>query len=269
MSSPSRWSHAFFERHPVFRTEQFLAASPARESSARDLLKHYRRTGRISSIRTGMWHAPARLGDPPDPIAVAGCVAADAIVDLNGAMQSHGLGYSVFNVVVAYSSSRVRTFRVAGTTIRTVPHPRALLRANAADAATEQQHRMGSSIRVASRERALVDMLDRQDLSGGIEEIWRTARQLGWVDDRVLLQYLELRDSPSLIARTGYLLEHEPQVDIAADALEQMHRRASAAGRGPWRFAPHIDGPAPLDARWNLLVAPTALPSHWDEPLEW
>lgn len=269
MSINTSWVSTFLAEHPVFRTEQFVAAAPSSEQTARDLLKYHRRRGHVRPIRTGMWHAPVAANDQPDPIAVAGCVAPDAIVALNAAMSAHGFGYSMFTSIVVYSKVRIRPFVVAGSHVRTLPHPRALVELDAATSATTELHRAGSRIRVTSSERSLVDMLDRQELSCGIEEIWRTSRQLGWIDDRELLPYLAQRASVTLTARVGFLLEHEPLVDVAPAALEELHRRVVAGGRGPWSFAPHVAGAATWDARWRLRVPEQALPRHWEEPTEW
>lgn len=266
MSASAHWAQAFFDRTPVFRTTQFIDAAPSSEHSARDLLKYYRRTGRLRSVRPGLWHTVATHGEHPDPVVVAGCVAPDAIVAMNAAMGAYGLGHSAFNVAIVYTSTRIRPFTVSGTLVRALPHPQALATTGTRQLETVELHRMGSRIRVTTRERALVDMLDRQELCGGIEEVWRTARQLGWIEDRALLPYLAARSSTTLWARTGYLLEHEPQIAVSADAIERIHQAVVNGGRGPWQFAPHVDGPQDWDSRWRVMVPRAALPDHWEEP---
>jgi predicted transcriptional regulator of viral defense system len=66
----------------------------------------------------------------------------------------------------------------------------------------------GLAIRVTDRERTLVDILDRPDLSGGIAEVSEALRT-GWneIDLALLTQYMERFGSGTVPKRLGYLAE--------------------------------------------------------------
>jgi predicted transcriptional regulator of viral defense system len=271
MSHDRHWTAEFYRSHPVFRTEQFLAAARGNDETARTLLKQARRGGRIRQVRRGLWYAapdPAAARHDPDPFAVAATVCSDSVICMHAAMQLHGYGYSMLSTLTYYTASRPGTFTVGGAVIRPVALPAKLVAVDATGHAVDTVERHGTVVRVTSIERSLVDMLDRQDLSGGIEEVWRTADQLGYLDDRRLLDYVRVRGSAQLAARTGYLVEHVASLRVADETIEAL-RTIAASGAGPFVLAPGERGDARYDASWQLRVPLTVAEQSWEEPVEW
>lgn len=270
MAINRNWTEQFFRDQPVFRTSDLVQASPTgNRASAHALIGHHRETGRIRPVRQGMWFAPRPGGaELVDPVLVAGRLTPDSVVCLHTAAELLGSGYSQFSVVTCFTSGRIKPFRAGNTLVRPVPHPRRLLEIERVDVGTESKDLDGQLVRVTTRERTLVDMLDRQDLSGGIEEVWRTAEQLGWLDDRVLLEYLALRGSPVLVARVGYLVEQQPDLQASDDLLVRLDAMLEGH-RGPFQFAPGERGPRRFSTRWRLRIPESVATVDWEEPGEW
>jgi predicted transcriptional regulator of viral defense system len=150
--------------------------------------------------------------------------------------------------------------------MRGVQHPIRLVEQDLVDLETTQVDRLGTSVRVTSIERTLVDMLDRQELSGGIEEIWRNAQQLGWLDDRRVLSYVHARRSAVLAARVGYLLEQLPELRVPTEALAELRDIATTLSPGPFDFAPHERGDHQYLHAWRLRVPVRVFERAWEEP---
>ncbi len=271
MTTGIRWTESFFHAHPVFRTEQFVDAAPSTRATAHALLRQHRRTGRIASVRRGIWFAPSSRFTPeaPDPFAVAAAVAPDAVVGLHAALRLHGYGHSQLSTLTYYASTRPATFDCSGMQLRAVAHPAALVTLDAVDLETEQVERAGTRVTVTSLERTVVDMLDRQDLSGGIEEVWRSATQLSWLDERRVLRYVHARNSATLAARTGFLLEQLASLNVPPSALHELQALAQTLSPGPFEFAPDERGPRRYVHAWRLRVPESVIERRWSEPGTW
>ena len=267
MPTSNRWTSAFFQAHPVFRTEQFLSAAPSTAATAHALLRAHRAGGRLTNLRRGLW-AVNEPGSPPvvDAYAVASLATNDAILGLRSAMQLHGFGYAMHSVVTYYASSPAARFECQGTLIRGLKHPIRLVEQGVVDLETVVVDRMATPVRVTSLERTLVDMLDRQDLSGGIEETWRTAEQLGWLDDRRLLRYVHARRSAVLAARVGYVIDNMPELGFPAASLDELRTIATTLSPGPFELAPHERGERRYVHAWRLRVPQAVVDRSWEEP---
>ncbi len=267
MADTNQWTSAFFRTHPVFRTDQFLAAAPSTRATAHALLRAHRTSGRLTNLRRGLWAAHEHRDDQVvDPYVVASVITDDAIVGLHAAMELHGFGYSMHSIVTYYAARPVPSFECQGTLIRGVTHPKRLVEQELARLETLAIDRLGAQVRTTSVERALVDMLDRQELSGGIDEVWRTAEQLGWLDDRRLLTYVRARRSAALAARVGFLLEQHPQLQFPASGLAELREMATTLSPGPFELAPQERGPRQYLHAWRLRVPQAVIDRAWEEP---
>lgn len=245
-----------------------MAAAPSSRATAHALLRANRVAGRLTSVRRGLW-AAHELGEDHavDAFAIAGMTTEDAIVGLHAAMELHGFGYSMRSVVTYFAARPPTAYEHAGTRFRGVRHPIRLVEQDLVDLETTQVDRAGTQVCVTTIERSLVDMLDRQELSGGIEEIWRTTQQLGWLDDRRILRYVQARRSAVLAARVGYLLEQLPELQFPADALAALRAITTTLSPGPFDFAPHEHGELHYVHEWRLRVPHSVIDRTWEEPL--
>ena len=122
--------------------------------------------------------------------------------------------------------------------------------------------RANVSLRVASLERTLVDVLNRPHFSGGWEEVWRSLESVEFFDLDRMVEYALLLSNATTVARVGFFLEQHRDVlmvDEAHLARLRHHRprrphyldRARRGGR--------------LVTEWNLVVPTDVMERSWAE----
>jgi predicted transcriptional regulator of viral defense system len=135
---------------------------------------------------------------------------------------------------------------------RLVPvRPRApLLAADGGKAWIEKADRGGVEIRVTTLERTVADVLDRPDLAGGTDEVWRSVQAVPALDPMALELYVALLGSRTLAAKVGFFLESRRDELVIPDAL--LDRLRTRIPRAPVFMDRGRKGR--LVARWALIV---------------
>jgi len=124
----------------------------------------------------------------------------------------------------------------------------------------ETLDRLGQDVRVASLERSLVDVLDRPDLGGGWEEIWRSAESVEYYDISQVVEYALLLRNATTAAKVGFFLEqHQEQLTVEASQLDRLREVRS---RQPHYLERGRSGR--LVAAWNLIVPEEVLNRTWE-----
>ena len=253
----------FLHTHALFSRNEFVAAMRLRGPNApATLTKHlqkWRREGRLLVVRRGVYlrlaegQAAANLS--VDPLALASRLAPDATLAYHSALEALGHAHSVFERVYFVTWTKAKSIRFQDRAYVPV-QPRARLR-RAKDLCVVRLERAGLELRATSLERTLVDVLDRPDLAGGIEEVWRSLASIEALDFAVLARYAELIARPLLTARLGYVLDsHAHRWLTPPRLLATLEARRPA---GPV----YLDRrqPGRLVKRWNLMVPPETTPS--------
>ena len=109
----------------------------------------------------------------------------------------------------------------------------------------------GLAIRVTDRERTLLDILDRPDLSGGIAEV-SEALKAGWgeIDPALLTQYIERFGSGTVPKRLGYLAE-----DLGLEGADGwIERWRSMMGTGMTLLERGGSPTGRITRRWGLKI---------------
>ena len=129
--------------------------------------------------------------------------------------------------------------------------PRAPLRSNGGgNAWVECIERDDLELRVTNIERTLVDSLDRPDLCGGPEEVWRSLENVSAIDPGLLERYVELIGSATLAAKVGFFLEsHREELAVPSALIERLR---GMRPRAPVRFDRKSRGK--LLKSWSLIV---------------
>jgi predicted transcriptional regulator of viral defense system len=85
-------------------------------------------------------------------------------------------------------------------------------------------------IRVTSVERTVVDVLDRLDLAGGIEEVWRSLQSVPALDLESLEHYVAVLGSSLLTAKIGFYLEsRREELAVPGRLLDRLRGRIPKA----------------------------------------
>ena len=268
---------AFLATHPVFRTEEvlrYLGAAGTTEQTRRNLLHYHVRSGHIVPVRNGLY-ATVRTQDRPDsapvdPFLVAARSADDAVLTHHTALSLHGYAYSVTQRFTFLTERHMRPFTFRGQHFTSVPFPPALIRRGAARFGIRTVDRAGVNIDVTGLERALVDVLDRPDLGGGWEEIWRSLESVPYFDLDEVVEYALLLDNATTAAKVGFFLEQH-RMSLLADerhlARLRAHRPKGKHYLDP--AAPRGSGsrrPGRLVPQWNLVVPVDVIERSWEEP---
>lgn len=199
---------AYLEDHLVFSIDEFRSEM-GEGRTPYNLLVRAVNKGLADRVMRGIY--VSRSGrftqTTPDPYVIASAVSEDVVILYHSALELHGLAHSPTRRIQFSSSRIVSDFRYRDIEFKRYDHPQG------ADAvfSTMLVHRPAGLVRVTTRERTLVDCINRMDLSGGAEEVSRSLASLPYVDAHNVLAYLKELASPVAAARTGWFLEQRAQ----------------------------------------------------------
>lgn len=257
----------FFDRHPVFRHEEFVAAHTAAGRSpatSNNLLAHHVSSGRLLRVRRGLFAVVPR-GQAPDTFAVdsyllATKLTADAVIAYHAALQFHGRAYSVWRRYPYVTAHRAKPLEFRGMTFVpvTLPPPARDLPDLGGGIATTSHE--GGLVRVTTLERTLVDVLDAPQHGGDWEEIWRSLEMVEYFDLDAVIRHALALESAMTAARVGFFLaQHREELMIDDRDLRPLR---DAAPRQPRYFDPRHHAGTLLH-EWNLIVPQSILLREW------
>lgn len=260
--------HDFFAAHPVFSTDDFDAYKKGNSHWTRkNLLAHHCKQGRILLVRRGLYAVIPTGSDPDkfpvDPYLVAAKLADDAVLSHHTALEVFGKAHSTFERYFFQSVRRLRPTTFGAYHFECVLFPKALREKNNQYFATTLVERSGVDIRVATLERTLVDLLDRPDLGGGWEELWRSLESVEYFDLDLVIEYVELLDKKTTAAKVGYYLQqHADQLMVEDHYLEPLRKLRP---KQPHYLQRGKSGTLVSD--WNLVVPKSLAERSWEEIL--
>lgn len=258
----------FFSGHPVFTRDDFAdAIADGRKASRQTVDSHlgrYLRAGRIGRVKRGVFFAAgpgeAASKSPVDFLLVASRLAPDAIIGYHTALEAHGYAQSVYERLFFLTQHKVKAMTFRGRAFVPVAPPRVLQRKRLSHTSVVEVERRGLQCRVTSLERTVVDALDRPDLTGGLEEAWRSLSAIPLLDLRAVLDYVRLRGLATLAAKVGLFLErHREHFSVSPGVLEELQ---SLRPRAPHYLDRSVRGK--LVASWNLIVPAVLLGGEWE-----
>jgi predicted transcriptional regulator of viral defense system len=258
----------FLKRHRIFRVEQFEAATGLRGAGRKASLDYHRKRGHILPIRRGLyWVVPPGMTPancPVDPFLVGGHISPDAVLAYHSALELQGRAYSSFNEVQFLTDRKVRPFDFRGTHYRALNTPPALVRMGQQDLGMETLDRAGTSIRATGLERCLVDALDRPELCGGWEEVWRSLDMIEYLDLALVCRYVVALDNATTAAKVGWYLEiNRNPLMVDDETLEKLRRLSPAS---PHYLSRGSSESTRFLSRWNLVVPVSVAERNWEEP---
>jgi predicted transcriptional regulator of viral defense system len=257
----------FFDSHPVFRHDEFVAAHTAGGRSSvtsNNLLAQHVASGRLLRIRKGLYATVQRGQDPRtatvDPYLLATRLTADSSVAYHAAMQFHGRAYSVWHRFHYLTAQRTRRFAFRGMEFIPVRAPAPLRDLPQLGGGISEVDHNGGQARVTTLERTLVDLLDAPDKGGGWEEIWRSLEMVEFFDIDAVTRYALALGTAVTIARVGlFLQQHSQSLMVEEPSLERLRTEAP---RQPRYFDPRRRS-GRLIQDWNLIVPTEVLERRW------
>ena len=263
----------FFGLKPVFTRTEFATRTAVDKTASRrtvdSLLAYHVRTGRLLRLRRGLYAVvgpgASSGAQPVDSFLVAAKLADDAVLAYHTALEFHGKAYSVHERLSYLTASAARPFQFRSQNFRGVPFPRALVARGQGLFEVKTLERAGVGVRVTSLERSLVDVLDRPDLGGGWEEVWRSLELVEFFDLDRVIEYALLLENATTAAKVGLFLEQHRDVLMVEDKhLQPLRERRP---RSPHYLERQQKKASRLVAAWNLIVPQRILDRAWEEVL--
>jgi predicted transcriptional regulator of viral defense system len=254
----------FLATHRVFTTEELSRAlATTRErprATLHRLLALWTAERRVEQVKRGVYVRAGERLSGADFRAIGARLTRDAALAYHTALEVHGLAQSHYQEVVVATSSKVAPVDFQGHRFRPVRPRVELIRSTTPLRWTEVVDHGGHQVRVTTRERTVVDVLDRPDLSGGFEEAWRSCSALAAFDTREAREYLALLGRAILWSKVGFFLErHRDALNTASADLDEIARHVP---RQPVYLERGM--PGALRQPWNLIVPERSIAEEWE-----
>lgn len=263
----------FLSHHAVFTVDEldrFLSErGSGKPNTRKSLLTYYRNQGRIKLLRRGLYAAVPFGSDPEsnpvDPYLVAAKMTADAVIAYHTALEFHGKAYSIYKILYYVSVNKSLPLKLQSCEIRGVPVPHSLRTKGREMFGVTRQKRSGVELRVTNLERTLVDVLDRPNLTGSWEEIWRSLESVEFFDLDQVVDYAILLGNATTAAKVGFFLEqHKETLMVDQAHLKPLRnlrpRQPHYLIRGKRKDCQWIKD-------WNLMIPIKILNKSWGEVL--
>ena len=232
----------FLSQHALFTVDEldrFLSdRGSGKPSTRKSILTYYRSQGRIVPVRRGLYavvpHGTEPASSPVDPHLVAAKMTVDAVLAYHTALEFHGKAYSLYTKLFYVSASKSLPLTFRSHEIRRVPVPHPLREKGEEMFGVTYHRRSGVKLRVTNLERTFVDVLDRPDLIGSWEEIWRSLESVEFFDLDQVVEYVVLLENATTSAKVGFFLEqHQETLMVDDDHLTPLRKLRPPAAALP------------------------------------
>lgn len=256
----------FFANHPVFRRDEFDEYQKDRSHWTRkSSLAHHCQQGRLRLLRRGLYAVVPEGVDPEnfhvDPYLVASKLADDAFLSFHTALEIFGKAYSTFQRYTYGSVRAFHPFELDGCSYEWTSVSKSLIDAEQPYFAITEVERSGVDINVTSLERTLVDLLDRPNLGGGWEEIYRSLESVEYFNLDVVIEYVHLLGKKTTAAKVGYYLqEHAEELMVDDSHLAELRKL-----RPKQAFYIERGGSGIVIRDWNIVVPEWLANRSWED----
>ncbi len=243
----------FLRNHRVFHTGELEKYCTVSGYHSRNLLAKYLRQKKIKKIRNSLYSVlppqKSLAGFMPPDLLMAAKLAPDAVLGYQSALAFYGLSRNVKAGHTFITRHRIKPYKVAGTTFKPCLPVKTLQRNQ--DYGVENAEIWNTPVRVVSKERLLVDSLDRLDLSGGWEEVVNAFQQEDTLNYASIIEYLQILSHPATVARVGFFLEKfQNSMNVPEKTLRELEKMKP---KNPEHFF-RSNRKGKFVKRWNLYV---------------
>jgi len=262
----------FFYNHPVFRHEEFAALKTAygevKRISVNTALQYYVKTGRIKPVRRELYAVvpPNQSASSMivDPYLIAAKATDDAMIGYHSALELMGAAYSSFGQLTYITTQKSKPFEFENNGYQSVAVPMALKKKQCVDVCVETINRQGIDIKITNAARTFVDVLDRIELCGGWEEVYRSISNLVILNIDEVIDYCLMLGKARLNAKVGYFLSQRQGAFAVAEnkltplmmAKPKVPQYASKSSREKFQLIP----------LWNIYLPESVINQSWEEP---
>ena len=261
----------FFSKHPVFTVAELDEYLRTRGSGNRkvrtSMLTYHRRQGRIVPVRRGLYAVVPPGADPEsvpvDPYLLASKLTSDAVLGYHTTLEFFGRAYSVYQRFFYLSKRPSAPLRFRSYEFKGILVPKALRDKGKESFGVKSAEREGIPVKVTDLERTMVDVLDRPDLCGGWEEVWRSLESIEYFNLDEVVEYTLLLGNSTTAAKVGFFLEqHQDSLMVKDPHLDPLRELRP---RQPHYMERNKRHGGRLLPEWNLVVPETVLKRSWAE----
>jgi len=258
----------FFEHHTVFRYEEFASFMQSqgidRPESWRQLLNYHKKAGNLIHIKKLLYAVKQKKDGWVDPFLIASKATPDAIISHHSALELHGLAYSTFTQIHYLTLRPIDSFIYENQMFRSVKFPKELIKINSTEFGLETFERQDMLVKLTGIERTVVDILDRSDLGGGWEEIWRSLDNITYLDLSKLIEYTLMLNNSTVVAKVGFFLDQRPvhfrgESKYIDELLQHIPKKPHYMNRSRREGGKYIK-------KWELIVPEEIIRKTWEEP---
>lgn len=252
------------EEFVLFKSEH----GTTKPESVKTALAYYVKSGRIKHIRRKLYAVIPPNQSPDsmlvDPYLITGKVTKDAVIGYHSALELLGVAYSSFGQFTYITNQKSKPFEFDGNWYQSVAVPISLQKQQAADIYSDTINRQGVNIRVTNPARTFVDTLDRIELCGGWEEVYRSISNLAVLNIEQVVDYCLMLNNARLNAKVGYFLS---QRQGAFAVTEQQLTPLLAAKPKVAQYISGVTGEQfKLVKHWNIYLPLSVINQSWEEP---
>lgn len=197
----------FLRTHRVFNTDEWERYCSLSGYHSRNQLAKLVRNRKIRKIRNRLYSVvPEGMEQniTPPSLLTAAKLTPDAVLGYRSALSFYGMSRNIQSSHTFLSRHRIKPCRINDTCFHPCLPPSSLRNSNTL---VEEYRMLNTPVKVVAKERLLVDLLDRMELSGGWEEITNAFRYENDLDWNKMLHYVKLLGHPAATARLGSMLE--------------------------------------------------------------
>jgi predicted transcriptional regulator of viral defense system len=187
----------------------------------------------------------------------------DAVLAYHTALEFHGKAYSIYERFFYLTGRKSLPVAFRSYQFRCILFPKALRTSGQESFEVKTGERAGLSVRATSLERTFVDLLDRPDLGGSWEEIWRSLESIEFFNLDKVVEYALLLGNATTAAKVGFFLEQHREDFMVDDSFLQALR--DHRPQSPHYMVRRSRKPGRLVANWNLVVPQEILYRSWED----
>lgn len=173
-------------------------------NSAKDLLQNYKKQRLICQVRRNLYVVTdlASKVSLANKFEIAGKISPTSYLSYQSALEFHGLAHQVFYDLWVSSSKRFNSFEFEGIRFQYCESKSlsGVMNANSSP-----------FIRVTNLERTVIDCIDKIERCGGLEELIQSISLISYLDQELLLNYLQEFNKQFLYQKVGFILEYFKQ----------------------------------------------------------
>ena len=208
----------------IFHLSEFADKTGMSIFSASTTLNRWKKAGVVYKIRRDLYCVKNPVGNIPatHKFEIASKISDSSFLSYHSALEFHGLGHQIFNVVMVSSKSAFRSFVFDDYDYKSYVTKDIGMNGVITS-------RVNPNVRVTNLERTFVDCIDRVGRAGGAEEIFHCFEGLYEMDFLKIERYLNIYNKVCLYKKVGYVVKRlKDQIDVPADFVEKCREISKA-----------------------------------------